>query len=114
MEANYFPEADTLQSALREFYAVTERGNEGKEEAGAQLQAALQVVEDAVRDFEGHFIYPVAQRWGYLRLLLVGHAHCVRNFGGRFILPVAQRWGHLCMLRLVSAASTALRELVPV
>jgi hypothetical protein len=85
MEANCFPEADILQSTLQEFSAVTKWESEGKEEAAAQLRAALHVVEDAVRDFEGHFIYPVAQRWGYLRLLT-----------------------------LVSAANTALREMVRV
>jgi hypothetical protein len=114
MEANYFPEADTLQSALQEFSAVTKQESEGKEEAAAQLRAALHVVEDAVKNFEGHFIDPVAQRWGYLRLLTWGHADFVRNFQGRFILPVAQRWGHLRLLTLVSAASTALRERVRV
>ena len=85
MEANFLPEADTLQSALRQFYAITKRGREGEEKAAAQLRTALHVVEDSVTNFEGHFIYPVTQRWGYLRLL-----------------------------RLVSAASSALREVVPV
>src|SRR5262249_21446007 len=114
MEAKFLPEADTLQSALRQFYAITKRGREGKEEAATQLRAALHVVEDAVTDFEGHFIHPVAQRWGYLRLLTLGHADLVTNFEGHFIYPVTQRWGYLRLLTLVSAASSALREVVPV
>jgi hypothetical protein len=85
MGAHFLPEADTLQSALQQFHEVTRRGAEGKEEAAVRLRAALHLVETSVTAFEGRFIYPVAQRWGYLRLL-----------------------------RLVSAASTALRGMVPV
>ena len=112
MEATYFPEADTLKLALREFSVVSKRGREGQAAAADRLRAALHMVEEAAKDFEEHFIYPTAQRWGYLRLLTVGHAQCVRNFGGRFILPVTQRWGYLQLLTLVSAARTALKEMV--